>query len=163
MLPDPPLPGPAQPDPPQPGPALLGPAPKDLAALHARCFTAPPPWSAAAFVEALAAPGAFLLGDARAFLLGRVIAGEGEVMILAVAPEARRGGLGRALVARFAAAAQARGATECFLEVAADNAPARGLYAGLGWVEAGRRPRYYGTGRDALILRLALAQGQDSG
>ena len=76
--------------------------PEDLAALHARCFTIPRPWSAAEFAGFLADPLAFLLveGDA-GFLLGRAVAGEAELLTLAVAPEARRRGLGQRLVGRF--------------------------------------------------------------
>jgi hypothetical protein len=69
--------------------------PADLAALHARCFRTPPPWSAADFATFVADPLAFLLveGDA-GFLLGRAVAGEAELLTLAVAPESRRRGWG---------------------------------------------------------------------
>ncbi len=81
-------------------------------------------------------------------------------MTLAVAAAARRRGLGRRLLARFEAAAAARGAEAAFLEVAEDNAPARALYLAAGWVEAGRRRRYYargdGTAADAIVMRKAL-------
>lgn len=130
--------------------------PQALAALHARCFTVPPPWSAGAFAEALAQPGAMLLTAPDAFLLGRTAAGEAELLTLAVAPEGRRRGTARALCDRFAARARAAGADAAFLEVAADNAAARALYAGCGWVEAGRRPRYYGLRLDAVVMRLDL-------
>jgi [ribosomal protein S18]-alanine N-acetyltransferase len=43
-----------------------------------------------------------------------------------------------------------------FLEVAVGNAPAQALYRQAGFVEAGRRPRYYADGGDALILRTPL-------
>lgn len=131
--------------------------PSALAALHARCFAAPPPWSARAFADALAQPGALLLTAPDAFLLGRVAAGEAELLTLAVAPEARRRGTARSLCRRFAIAARRAGAEAAFLEVAADNAAARALYAGCGWVEAGRRPRYYGPALDAVVMRLDLA------
>lgn len=130
--------------------------PEAMAALHARCFTTPPPWSAGAFAAALAQPGALLLASPGAFLLGRVAAGEAELLTLAVAPESRRRGLARALCERFAAQARAAGAGAAFLEVAADNTAARGLYARCGWTAAGRRPRYYGPGLDALVMRLDL-------
>ncbi len=42
------------------------------------------------------------------------------------------------------------------LEVAIGNAAARTLYEHAGFVEAGRRPRYYADGGDALILRVRL-------
>lgn len=139
------------------------PTPHSLAALHARCFTAPPPWSAASFAALLDSPAVFLVADpdTRAFALGRVIAGEAELLTLATDPAARRQGLARALMARFEAGARARGAESAFLEVAEDNAPARALYAACGFAPAGRRPGYYvgpdGSRTAALILCKSLA------
>lgn len=137
--------------------------PAALAALHARCFTAPPPWSAASFAALLEDRHVFLVSDPqhRAFVLGRVIAGEAELLTLATAPGSRRGGLARALMSRFDAEAGARGAETAFLEVAETNIPARALYAACGWTQTGRRPGYYveanGTKTAALILCKSLA------
>jgi [ribosomal protein S18]-alanine N-acetyltransferase len=137
--------------------------PEVLAALHARCFQTPPPWSAADFAGFLTDPLAFLLveGDA-GFLLGRAVAGEAEVLTLAVAPDARRRGLGRKLVARFLYQARLRGAESAFLEVSAENAPAIALYESAGFAKAGLRRGYYQTPEgqriDALVLVRALAQ-----
>ena len=131
--------------------------PEALAALHARAFITPAPWEAASFAGILADPLAFLLveGDA-GFLLGRAVAGEAELLTIAVAPEARRRGLGRKLMARFLYQAQVRGADRAFLEVAADNVPAVALYESAGFARAGQRRGYYLTpeGRriDALVL-----------
>jgi ribosomal protein S18 acetylase RimI-like enzyme len=52
---------------------------------------------------------------------------------LAVAPAARRGGLGRALTRQGLALAARRGAARAFLQVVADNAAAHALYAQLGF------------------------------
>lgn len=101
-------------------------------------------------------PGCFLLTRPDGFLLGRAIAGEAELLTLAVNPAARRKGIGRRLVQEFILAAQVKGAEHLFLEVASDNPPAQALYAALGWQEAGRRPDYYAPGLDAIILRLNL-------
>jgi ribosomal-protein-alanine N-acetyltransferase len=137
--------------------------PADLATLHARAFTTPRPWSEAEFTALLADPLAFLLveGDA-AFLLGRAVAGEAELLTIAVAPEARRLGLGRKLVGRFIYQARLRGAESAFLEVAEDNAAARGLYRASGFAEAGRRRGYYrtpeGKAVDALVLVRSLQE-----
>ena len=137
--------------------------PETLAALHARCFTTPRPWSTADFTGLLADPLAFLLveGDA-GFLLGRAVAGEAELLTLAIAPEARRLGLGRKLLARFLYQARLRGAETAYLEVAADNAAALALYRQAGFSEAGRRRGYYqrpdGQPVDALVLHRVLAE-----
>lgn len=135
--------------------------PLDLATLHARCFSTPRPWSAAEFDEILADPLVFLLveGDA-GFLVGRAVAGEAELLTLAVAPEARRRGLGQRLVSRFLYQARLRGADSAFLEIAADNDAAQAVYARAGFLPAGRRRGYYrgaeGASVDALVLRRAL-------
>ena len=134
--------------------------PDALARLHALAFTTPPPWSADSFADLLASPFTFLetAPDGRAFLLGRVIAGEAELLTLATDPAARRAGLARQLMARFEAGAQARGATEAFLEVAEDNAPARALYAACGYVRTGRRPGYYVAPTGEVIAALILCK-----
>lgn len=135
--------------------------PEALASLHARAFRTLPPWRAADFAGLLADPLAFLLveGDA-GFLLGRAVAGEAEILTLAVAPDARRRGLGRRLMARFLYQARLRGAESAFLEVSAENAPAIALYESAGFLRAGLRRGYYadpdGRRIDALVLSRAL-------
>lgn len=135
--------------------------PEALAALHARAMTTPRPYTAAAFAELLATPGTFLQGDARGFALGRTTLDEAELLTLAVAPEARRQGLGRHWLRAFQDQAARMGATRAFLEVAATNSPARALYAAEGWEQVGQRPRYYtapdGSRPDALVLARDLA------
>ena len=134
--------------------------PEALAALHARAMAPDRGWSAAEFADLLDNAHAFALGDARAFALGRAVAGEAELLMLATDPAHRRQGLARARLAAFEAEARARGASIAFLEVAADNAPARVLYTAAGWVERARRPAYYarpkGPAADALIMVRAL-------
>ena len=137
--------------------------PEALAALHRVCFTTPRPWTAAEFAGLLAMPGVFLIGATGGFVLGRALAGEAELLTLAVAPQQRRRGVGRTLLAGFEAAARAAGAEAAFLEVAAGNEPAQALYAAAGWRQTGRRPRYYhhpdGRAEDALLLTRAFAAG----
>lgn len=132
-----------------------------LATLHAECFTTPRAWSAVEFDALLAGPGVFLATEPEGFVLGRVIAGEAELLTIAVAPAARRTGRGRALLAAFERGAAGRGATTAFLEVAAENAAALALYHGAGWEERGRRRAYYrtpdGTRMDALVMGKRLA------
>ena len=136
--------------------------PEALAALHARCFRMPPPWSDADFAGFLADPLTFQLVDGDAgFLLGRAVAGEAELLTLAVAPEARRRGLARKLVSRFLYQARLRGAEAAFLEVSAENAAAIALYESAGFSRSGLRRNYYRTAEgqriDALVMTRALA------
>ncbi len=129
-----------------------------LAAIHAAAFSAP--WDAAAFETLLDQTGVFAIEAPDGFILLRAVADEAEILTLAVRPGARRQGLGARLVRDGATMAADRGATRLFLEVADDNAAALGLYTGMGFAGAGRRPGYYarpGGGRqDALILALNL-------
>ena len=133
--------------------------PEALAALHARAIRVPRPWAAAEFAGLLTSRGVFLIADAegRGFALGRVAGPEAELLTLVVAPEARRRGIARDLLARFAATARAGGATAGFLEVAAGNAPARALYGAAGWRESGLRRSYFaiagGATEDAIMMQ----------
>lgn len=130
-----------------------------LAALHATAF--PAPWGAAALADLLSQPGVVAETAADGFILIRVVADEAEILTLAVRPDARRQGLGGRLVAAAAARAAGLGAARLFLEVAQDNAAARGLYARNGFVEVGRRRGYYArpgaAAADALTLALNLS------
>ncbi|WP_265499358.1 GNAT family N-acetyltransferase [Paracoccus beibuensis] len=137
--------------------------PEALAELHARCFERPRPWTAGEFADLVASPGGFLLSEPGGFLLGRALAGEAELLTLAVVPEARRAGLGLRLVEGFAREAARHGADAAFLEVAADNLAARHLYDRAGWAHAGTRRRYYGPQTDAIVMRLTLRADQEGG
>ena len=110
--------------------------------------------------ELLATPGTFVFTAADGFILVRAAGDEAEVLTLAVAPGARRTGIGSALVEAAASYAFGLGAQALFLEVGVGNAPARALYRQLGFVEAGRRKDYYratpGKPEDALVLRSDL-------
>lgn len=132
----------------------------DMAAVHA-VASHERAWSEAEFAALLALPGVFAVGDARAFALVRVIAGEAELLTIATRPEHRRQGLAHRLMEQWHERAQAMGADVAFLEVAADNDAARTLYAACGYAEAGRRRGYYrrsdGTACDALLMRRALS------
>lgn len=95
--------------------------------------------------------------DAYAGLLAPRGAIEGDIQTIAVAPAARRSGLGRTLMLALIGEARKRGAREVFLEVRADNPGAQTLYRQLGFDEIGVRPRYYQPdGVDALVMRLVV-------
>jgi ribosomal-protein-alanine N-acetyltransferase len=134
--------------------------PEALAHIHALAFSSTRAWSAAEFRDLLDQRGMILTGDDRAFALLRVTLDEAEVLTIATAPEHRRKGLARAVLAQAETAVQALGAAVIFLEVAEDNDAARALYAQAGYAQIGRRPGYY-LPKDAapvaaLVLRKAL-------
>jgi ribosomal-protein-alanine N-acetyltransferase len=129
----------------------------ELARIHAASFIVPRPWSQAEIQSLLDSAGAILVAEPQGFALGRALAGEAELLTIAVTPGARRQGLGRRLLAGFLAEAAAQGAEAVFLELAEDNAAARALYRNAGFARAGLRRGYYrgtdGRAVDAVILR----------
>ncbi len=141
----------------------------ECAALEALCF--PSFWSVEQFAESwkqnwFAGYGLFEEGRLLAYISLSVLAGELEVLNIAVRREERGRGLSRPLMA-FALLDTLEGghllrkglAPEGWengvLEVRVGNAPARALYTGLGFIEAGMRRKYYSDGEDALIMTLA--------
>jgi ribosomal-protein-alanine N-acetyltransferase len=89
------------------------------------------------------------------FALARLLIDEVELLLLAVEPQARGHGVGRALIERTAQIAVDKGAARLLLEVR-DGNHALKLYQEAGFGEIGRRRDYYrgldGTTRDALTL-----------
>lgn len=138
----------------------LGPEAAGLfAALHARCFA--DPWDEAAMASLLGSPGVTGLvieaaGAPAGLILVRTAAGEAEILTLGVDPEARRAGLGAALLDAALDTARADQCETVFLEVSEANAAAAALYASAGFAETGRRARYYPDGSDARLLARAL-------
>lgn len=133
-----------------------------LVAIERRAFS--DPWSEASFREALASPWTFGLVAEGArgvagYLIGREVAGTGEVLNLAVSPEQRRRGLGGALLEAGLGAFRRRRVDEVFLEVRESNRSAQALYLGHGFRPVGQRAAYYRNPKeDALVLRLAMPQ-----
>ena len=129
-----------------------------MAAIHAEAFPPREAWGEDAIALQLAMPGVFgLVHPLGGIILARVTEDEAEVLTLAVASEIRRQGVAKALLAGAMAAAREQAARTMVLEVAIGNTAARALYERAGFIEAGRRPRYYADGGDALILRARLA------
>ena len=90
----------------------------------------------------LASDGAGVVG----FSLHRTVAGDAELLLLAVAPHAQGQGIGRQLLGRFVDEARSRGANRIHLEVRDGNGAVR-VYEAAGFVQANRRRNYY-RGRD---------------
>lgn len=83
-----------------------------------------------------------------------------DIQTIAVRPSHRRQGVARDLLLRLLDEARRRGATECLLEVRADNPGAQALYKQLGFERIAIRPRYYQPDDvDAWVMRAALSGG----
>ena len=126
--------------------------------MHAAAFVQGRPWSAAEFRDLLDAAHSHTSCHAHGFALWRAIAGEAELLTIAVHPDQQGRGIGADLMRDWMRAAASQADT-AFLEVAADNGPARALYDRFGFAVVARRPGYYGRGdtrTDALVMRAPL-------
>ncbi len=133
--------------------------PERLAQIHAACFPGRP-WSAGEFAELLAKPTSQLTCApcGQGFALAQTVAGEAELLTIAVMPDAQRKGLGAALLSSLIEALTVAHAERLFLEVARDNAPARALYRAFGFAEIGLRKAYYARAGSAAVDALVLAR-----
>ena len=86
------------------------------------------------------------------YLLYWHVVDEAHVINVAVAPQERRHGIGRALVGHLLEHAKANGIVKLLLEVRASNAAAIGLYEKAGFTRFNVRDRYYGDGEDAVEM-----------
>jgi ribosomal-protein-alanine acetyltransferase len=92
------------------------------------------------------------------FLVARRVANDLEILNLAVRPDARRCGIGAALLDEALAWGRTFHAESALLEVRASNLSALHFYERHGFRATGRRPRYYAAPiEDALLLTAALA------
>ena len=99
------------------------------------------------------------LGAVHGFSLLRTVADEAELLLLAVAPSARRRGVGAALLDHFIDHGRAAGLRRLHLEVR-DGNPAVAMYQAFGFRAEGRRAKYYsgqdGSQHDALTMAREL-------
>jgi [ribosomal protein S18]-alanine N-acetyltransferase len=91
------------------------------------------------------------------FVIARVVGEEWEIENIAIAGLARRHGRGTRLLGELLDLARARGAAAAFLEVRESNRAARALYEKRGFLESGRRRKYYkDPEEDAILYRLGF-------
>jgi [ribosomal protein S18]-alanine N-acetyltransferase len=132
---------------------------RDLpSAMEIDAMSLPRPWSAAIWRGELDSPyGLYLVIEDSGEVFGHIgvrhVLGELHVTTIAVKPEYRRRGHARALI--NAALAAYPNASHVHLEVRPTNVEAIALYESLGFLETGRRPRYYGD-EDAVLMTLNL-------
>jgi [ribosomal protein S18]-alanine N-acetyltransferase len=132
---------------------------RDLpSAMEIDAMSLPRPWSAAIWRGELSSPyGLYLVIEDSGEIFGHIgvrhVLSELHVTTIAVKPEYRRRGHARALI--NAALAAYPNASHVHLEVRPTNVSAIALYESLGFLETGRRPRYYGD-EDAVLMTLNL-------
>jgi ribosomal-protein-alanine N-acetyltransferase len=131
------------------------------------------PWSLGDFTDALDWPVVFLIaqegggdgedggggGDGRVigYVVARGVAGEGEILNIAVDSSFRGRGIACALIRHTLTRLALLGVGSVYLEVRESNRAARSLYERLGFSEVGRRRGYYRRPReDAVLLRAAI-------
>ncbi|MFZ5648247.1 MAG: ribosomal protein S18-alanine N-acetyltransferase [Bacillota bacterium] len=86
-----------------------------------------------------------------------IVLDEAHITNVAVHPEYRGTGYGRALMVELVGRAAVMGAVKITLEVRVSNIAARNLYRSMGFVERGIRKKYYSdNNEDAIIMWLDL-------
>lgn len=129
---------------------------EQVLAIENRSF--PSPWSRQHFLDELSSSHSFPLSaftaDGRlvGYICPMLVLDEGHILDVAVDPVVRGQGVGRLLVERVLADCRASGASFVSLEVRPSNEAAVALYRVMGFVECGRRKRYYQDGEDALLM-----------
>lgn len=131
-----------------------------MAEIYAAAFPESRPWEAAEISDILSGRFGFFVPHDVGFALGRVVAGEAELITIAVEPAHQGRGYGADILLQFENECRARGASEIFLEVAQDNPGALALYGRCGYAFCGERPGYYtrtdGTQIAASLMKKAL-------
>lgn len=94
---------------------------------------------------------------AAGFVLTRHVLDEEELLLIAVAPGARRRGVGAVLIEHLFAAARSRGVTRIFLEMRRGN-PAIHLYHKFGFEPIGVRRNYYRMANGERIDAITFAR-----
>lgn len=130
-----------------------------VAELERLCFSEP--WSENALELLLteAATGYVVLLEERVIAYGGMmtVPGEGQITNIAVHPEHRRKGCGRAVVDALLSEARAHGAEQVSLEVRESNRAAAALYERAGFFVAGRRKRFYrNPTEDAFVMLMRM-------
>jgi tRNA threonylcarbamoyladenosine biosynthesis protein TsaB len=115
--------------------------------------------------EKLARSGVVLVtaeaGQLRGFICAKAVLGEWEIENVVVAPDFHRRGVADGLMHSLINQAEERAASRIVLEVRESNLPARKLYEKHGFLQVGRRSRYYSSPlEDAILYARRCAPGR---
>ncbi|RRF93929.1 MAG: ribosomal-protein-alanine N-acetyltransferase [Eubacteriaceae bacterium] len=88
------------------------------------------------------------------------VAGEAQLMKIAIDPDFQGNGLGRRLLKEIIARARLHDCQSMTLEVRTDNEPALKLYHSFGFEILGKRDHYYPNGSDAYVMDLVFPDDQ---
>lgn len=118
----------------------------------------PSPWDAEVYRPEVQRPEAVFLvaehqGAVAGYVLGWSVLDEAHILKLAVRADLRRRGIANALLDALVHRLRERQVLTLWLEARAPNRAARAFYLARGFVELGRRRKYYSdTGDDAVIM-----------
>jgi ribosomal-protein-alanine N-acetyltransferase len=118
------------------------------------------PWTPGLFLHELKIPFSRLMlaraaggrKDVAGYVCWWLVGDEVHILNLAVHPDWRRRGTGRALVGLVLDEASLHDAASVSLEVRRENSAAQALYRSLAFVDCGVRRNYYGRGQDAIVM-----------
>ena len=97
-------------------------------------------------------------GEVIAYVIGRLIAPEGEIYRVAVAPHKRQRGIGYRLLDYAVKTSKGQGLERLFLEVRSKNVPAIKLYTAYGFKEIGVRKNYYKDPPDDAVVMMRSSE-----
>ncbi len=123
----------------------------------------PDPWSYKSITSAICQSGAMCYvaindGELIGYILGRLIAPEGEIYRIAVMPKHRKRGVGYRLLDYAHKTERGRGLECLFLEVRSQNFPAIALYRAYGFTKIGERKGYYKDPDDDAVIMLKASR-----
>jgi ribosomal-protein-alanine acetyltransferase len=126
----------------------------------------PHPWSEQNFRDAFRSGYLCLIarehGSVSGFAIVRTLVDDAELLLIAVAPNARRGGCGSMLLAEIAMRMKTQGKLTLHIEVRSSNQGAISFYLARGFVRTGLRKAYYPSGvlgnqrEDAVLMNVSL-------
>ena len=93
-------------------------------------------------------------GEVIAYVIGRLIAPEGEIYRVAVTPARRQRGIGYRLLDYAVKTSKGHGLERLFLEVRSRNLPAVKLYTAYGFKQIAVRKNYYKNPTDDALIML---------